>query len=172
MQRIFGDETPSVTRMLQWQRQNKTVLTSVYLQRLTGGRKRSTLELHLAAAELPDLGIGKNIDAVSISHDEWSQFFKKFGGLPVNSYFDVFNPLQEEEPVINSLADDLADIYRDLKEGLSLFEANHPIDAAWEWRFGFKPIGGSILSEPSALFTSILLTKASDIVRNPTKPCG
>ena len=41
-------------------------------------------ELHLAAVELPDLGIGKNIDAVSIAHDDWSQFFKKFGGLPVN----------------------------------------------------------------------------------------
>jgi hypothetical protein len=43
MQRFFGDETPSVTRMLQWQRQNKTVLTAVYLQRLSGGRKRSKL---------------------------------------------------------------------------------------------------------------------------------
>ena len=102
-------------------------------------------ELHLAAAELPDLGIGKNIDAVSISHDEWSQFFKKFGALPVNSYFDVFNPLQEEEPVINSLADDLADIYRDLKAGLSLFEAKHPIDAAWEWRFSFQTHWGQHL---------------------------
>lgn len=102
-------------------------------------------ELHLAAVELPDLGIGKNIDAESISHDEWSQFFNKFGGLPVNSYSDVFNPLQEEEPVINSLADDLADIYRDLKSGLLLFEAQHPLDAAWEWRFGFQTHWGQHL---------------------------
>jgi hypothetical protein len=102
-------------------------------------------ELHLAAAELPDLGIGKNIDAVSISHDEWSQFYEKFGRLPVTSYFDVFNPLQEEEAVTNSLADDLADIYRDLKAALSLFEDNHPIDAAWEWRFGFQTHWGQHL---------------------------
>jgi hypothetical protein len=102
-------------------------------------------ELHLAAADLPDPGIGKNIDAVSISHDEWSRLFEKFGRLPVNSYFDVFNPLQEEEPVINSLADDLADIYRDLKAGLLLFEADHPIDAAWEWRFGFQTHWGQHL---------------------------
>jgi hypothetical protein len=102
-------------------------------------------ELHLAAAELPDLGIGKNIDAVSLSHDEWSRFYEKFGRLPVTSYFDVFNPLQEEEPVTNSLADDLADIYRDLKAGLSLFEANHPIDAAWAWRFGFQTHWGQHL---------------------------
>jgi hypothetical protein len=95
-------------------------------------------ELHLAAVELPALGIGENIDAVSISHDEWSRFYEKFGGLPVTNYSDVFNPLKEEKPVVNSLADDLADIYRDLKAGLSIFEANHPIDAAWEWRFGFQ----------------------------------
>jgi hypothetical protein len=43
MQHFFGDETPRVTRMLQWQRQNKTVLTAVYLEQLTGGRKHSTL---------------------------------------------------------------------------------------------------------------------------------
>ncbi len=102
-------------------------------------------ELHLAALELPDLGIGKNIDAVSLSHDEWSRFYEKFGCLPVTSYFDVFNPLQDEEPVTNSLADDLADIYRDLKGGLSLFEANHPIDAAWTWRFSFQTHWGQHL---------------------------
>src|SRR3982751_2260504 len=43
MRHFFGDETPSITRMLQWQRQNKTVLTAVYLTQLTGGRKRARL---------------------------------------------------------------------------------------------------------------------------------
>jgi hypothetical protein len=43
MRDFFGDETPSVTRMLQWQRQNKTVLTAVYIQELRAGRRRSTL---------------------------------------------------------------------------------------------------------------------------------
>lgn len=95
-------------------------------------------ELHLAAVNLPDLGIGKNIDAVTISHDEWSQFYKKFAGLPVTYYFDVFNPLEEESPVTNSLADDLADIYGDVKAGLDLYDAQHPIEAAWEWRFNFQ----------------------------------
>jgi hypothetical protein len=102
-------------------------------------------ELHLAAVELPDLGIGKNLDAVSMSHDEWSRFYEKFDRLPITNYSDVFKPLKEEEPVTNSLADDLADIYRDLKAGLSLFEANHPIDAAWNWRFGFQTHWGQHL---------------------------
>ena|SRR5436190_22626980 len=95
-------------------------------------------EIHLAAVQLPDLGIGKNIDAVSMPHDEWSRVYKKFGSLPVKNYSHVFNPLKEEEPVISSLADDLADIYRDIKAGLSLFKAQHPIDAACEWRFSFQ----------------------------------
>lgn len=102
-------------------------------------------ELHLAAVELPHPGIGKNTDAVSITHEEWSRFYEKFGALPVTNYSDTFDPLKEEEPVTNSLADDLADIYRDLQAGLSLFEADHPIDAAWEWRFGFQTHWGQHL---------------------------
>jgi Domain of unknown function (DUF5063) len=129
-------------------------------------------ELHLAAAELPDLGIGKNIDAVSISHDEWSQFYEKFGRLPVTSYFDVFNPLQEEEAVTNSLADDLADIYRDLKAAYRFLKTIILLMPLGSGDLVFKPIGASILSEHSALSMSILRTKASDIVRNPTKPCS
>lgn len=58
--------------------------------------------------------------------------------MPVSTYSDVFNPLKDTEPVTSNLADDLADIYRDIKGGLVLFDSQHPIDAAWEWRFGFQ----------------------------------
>lgn len=95
-------------------------------------------ELHLVALRLPDLGIGKDKDAARIPHDEWSLMFQKFGNLPLTTYWDVFNPLEETEPVTNSLADDLADIYRDVKAGLSLFEARGFVDAAWDWRFNFQ----------------------------------
>jgi hypothetical protein len=94
--------------------------------------------LHLAAIRLPDLGIGKDKDAARISHDEWSVMFRKFSGLPLNGYWDVFNPLEETEPIVNSLADDLADIYRDVKAGLLLYEIEYFIDAAWDWRFHFQ----------------------------------
>jgi hypothetical protein len=95
-------------------------------------------ELHLAAVRLPDLGIGKDLDATQISQDEWSRVFERFDKLPVTTYTDVFNPLKEKEPVTSSLSDDLADIYRDVKGGLDLFDSKHPIDAAWEWRFNFQ----------------------------------
>ena len=95
-------------------------------------------ELHLAAVQLPDLGIGKDIDAPDISEDEWRRVCQNFGTLPVTTYLDVFNPLKGTEPVTSSLFDDLSDIYRDLKRGLLLFESQHPIDATWDWRFNFQ----------------------------------
>jgi hypothetical protein len=95
-------------------------------------------DLHLAAVRLPDLGIGKDIDAPDIPEDEWLRVCQNFGALPVTTYLDVFNPLKDTEPVTNSLFDDLSDIYRDLKRGLLLFESQHPIDATWDWRFNFQ----------------------------------
>ena len=42
-----------------------------------------------------------------------------------------------EDPVL-SLADDLADVWRDLKEGLMALQSGATeADVAWEWRFGF-----------------------------------
>jgi Domain of unknown function (DUF5063) len=100
--------------------------------------RRLLSELHLAAIHLPDLGIGKDKAATRPSHEEWSRAFQKFGSLPLRRYWDIFNPLEKTEPILNSLADDLTDIYCDVKAGLSLFDAQHSIDAAWNWRFNFQ----------------------------------
>lgn len=103
-------------------------------------------QLHLAAIRLPDLGIGKDKDAADIPHDEWALLFRKFGALPLKTYWDVFNPLEASEPVKNSLADDLSDIYRDVKSALALYEAGDFIDAAWHWRFNFQTHWGQHLA--------------------------
>jgi hypothetical protein len=39
-------------------------------------------------------------------------------------------------PVVASLADDIADIYRDLKKGFALLGSRD--GAVWEWRHGFE----------------------------------
>jgi hypothetical protein len=56
-----------------------------------------------------------------------------------NPYYEVFDPTKDREAIFGSLADDLADIYRDLKEGLVVHDAGlaPPHDIIWEWRFGF-----------------------------------
>jgi hypothetical protein len=55
-------------------------------------------------------------------------------------YREIFDPYDEDAEVMGSVSDDVSDIYRDVKEGLSLFDAGGPDDlrdAAWHWRFTF-----------------------------------
>jgi len=62
----------------------------------------------------------------------------KFLNLP--GYWDIFDPLTSEadQPVYNSLKDDLHDIYRDLKQGLISFEKGEVQNALWHWKFNFE----------------------------------
>jgi hypothetical protein len=60
-----------------------------------------------------------------------------------NWYWMVFDPLKSppEVPVAGSLADDLADIWFDVKRGLLTFEANGEAalaDVQWSWKFPFE----------------------------------
>jgi hypothetical protein len=51
--------------------------------------------------------------------------------------FDPYDP-SDSDPVVGSLADDVADICRDLKDGLLAFNANEVDDAVWQWTFSFE----------------------------------
>jgi Domain of unknown function (DUF5063) len=97
-------------------------------------------ELHLVVIGLPNLEIIEKAceNADRIRNDKGSGIFQKFSNLPIKSYWDVFNPLEDTDPIVSSLADDLTDIYLDVKKGLVLFESSYPWDAAWEWRFNFQ----------------------------------
>ena len=55
----------------------------------------------------------------------------------------VFDPLKSppEDPVAGSPADDLADIWFDVKRGLLIFEAKGEAalaDVQWSWKFSFE----------------------------------
>ena len=54
-------------------------------------------------------------------------------------YWEVFDPYEHEdkEPVAGSLSDDVLDIYRDIRRGLTLWDASQTQNAIWEWRFHF-----------------------------------
>ncbi|MGO9116265.1 MAG: DUF5063 domain-containing protein [Desulfomonilaceae bacterium] len=64
---------------------------------------------------------------------------RRFGSLPFQYYFEVFHPVTKkpEEPVTGDIADDLMDIYIDLKEGMLLYEKDKPTNAVWQWSFTF-----------------------------------
>jgi len=76
-----------------------------------------------------------------MTHGEWTQLYNFFKEQLADwdLYRQVFDPTKDQDTVVGSLADDLADIYRDLKEGLVLNETHQasPEDIIWEWRFSF-----------------------------------
>jgi hypothetical protein len=59
-----------------------------------------------------------------------------FGEL--DRYWTVFDPGHRDEPVEASLADDLADVYSDVKQGLMVLDETGDMDeATWHWRDSF-----------------------------------
>jgi Domain of unknown function (DUF5063) len=72
----------------------------------------------------------------------------------------MFDPYESgATPVMGSLADDAADIYRDLRGGLSLIDVDGGLDnAVWEWQFGFEYHWG--VHAASALYALHSLTRS------------
>lgn len=96
------------------------------------------------AIEMPDVE-GSDKDqrqsAPRVRHEEWEQLYNslkaKLGDWDL--YHQVFDPTHENEAVVGTLADDIADIFGDLKEGLVFIEAakRSPEEAIWTWRLLF-----------------------------------
>jgi len=76
-----------------------------------------------------------------LSHAQWSELYEslkiKLGDA--NPYWEIWDPTRGNDANHGSLADDFADIYRDLKVELNLRDADHaePDDNIWHWRFGY-----------------------------------
>jgi len=74
-------------------------------------------------------------------HQQWEHLYnllkEKLGDW--NLYWQVFDPTKDKEAIYGSLADDIADIYGDLKKGHDLKEKHQamPENAIWMWRFSF-----------------------------------
>jgi hypothetical protein len=52
-------------------------------------------------------------------------------------YLQTFDPTKQDAAIPGSLADDVADVYRDLKKGLRSKGSGPVENTIWEWRFGF-----------------------------------
>ena len=73
-----------------------------------------------------------------ISTEAWKERYARFELLPIKGYWKVFDALVMEQPVFNTLADDLSDIWRDLKQGLLLYDSGNVEEAIWQWRFNYE----------------------------------
>jgi hypothetical protein len=91
--------------------------------------------IYIAALELPDVEPSDreteipSVETPNISFDE------------VDAYWEVFDPYERGEPLQGSLADDVLDIYRDVKRGLLMYElatSDDASDAIWYWKFHFS----------------------------------
>jgi Domain of unknown function (DUF5063) len=78
-------------------------------------------------------------DEVEESHRKWSEIYDRLAVLPIDYYWTVEPDIDgEQEPMVGSLGDDLADIYLALKKGLDGLAAGlAERDVVWQWRFEF-----------------------------------
>ena len=106
----------------------------------------SLAELVLEVQRLPKVA-EKNVDVSradpNLSHEKWELIYKRMKSNLGNyeHYRKIFDarPSNDEPPISGSIADDLADIYRDLQDGLRRLESDpdHPATAIGDWRMSF-----------------------------------
>jgi len=103
---------------------------------------RRIVALYQAALRLPPCGVeGTRDDPLDFGTDERELVRAACARLPLQYYSEQFDPLaisSTEEPTIGDIADDIADIFRDVRNGLWYFDTGRLPDAAWEWAFGFQ----------------------------------
>ena len=54
------------------------------------------------------------------------------------TYWEVFDPIEEQESVCSDLIDDFTDIFNDLQRGICEYDAGRIGNAVFEWKFGFN----------------------------------
>jgi hypothetical protein len=119
--------------------------------------------IHEAIA-LPDVAPSDQGDErvveLRITQKEWQRLYdslkEKLGDW--NLYCSIFDPTKDSEAVRGSLADDIADIYRDIKEGLACDSPGLSLqnDIIWEWRLGYYSHWGQHAMEALRTIHSLL----------------
>lgn len=104
---------------------------------------RLLARLYAAALELPDVDLEDEdeTDAPDLPNGASEKILRSFKDLPFQYYREIFDPVvdKKDDAVVGDLADDLTDIYIDLKCGLALLDRGAEPGAVFAWRcsFGF-----------------------------------
>jgi Domain of unknown function (DUF5063) len=102
---------------------------------------RVLLELYVAALELPKpAGEPAGLPEERVTHEQWKEVFDRLQAALGASdvYWTVPCWDGEEDASLGTLADDLADIYRDVKEGLELAASGASEEVVLDqWRDSF-----------------------------------
>jgi hypothetical protein len=99
--------------------------------------------LYLAALQLPQAWNGDLSDEAEpdrVNEEEWRAIYEHSARLPLGLYSVIYDPsvIPPEEPVVGSIADDIADIYREVVSGLRALRAGLRAEAIWTWGFGLR----------------------------------
>lgn len=70
-----------------------------------------------------------------VSQADWESVYRSCSALPVGYYYCALDPSIDAqfEMGAGDVGDDIADIYRDMKEGLQIWDSGQRDDAAWHW---------------------------------------
>jgi uncharacterized protein DUF5063 len=89
---------------------------------------RTLSRLYSEAIELPYCGLSDGTidvpNSFDIPHEEWAKMFGRVSAIlgERDKYWAYFDPVcsddEKEGPICHSLADDLCDVYRDIRPGL------------------------------------------------------
>ncbi len=104
------------------------------------------VELYAAGLALPTVEPDtENANPEHRPYEDWKRMYDDFGRAfdRWNFYQVMFDPYDtvEDDPVYESLSDDSADIYADVRRGEDHEHErgdSHPNDVVWEWRFTFE----------------------------------
>ena len=106
-------------------------------------------ELELSDDDDPTDGTSKRSARINagLDNEQWRQLYNllKEKLRDWDLYWQVFDPITDHETIRGSLADDISDIYRDIKEGLVLLET-HQVqveEIIWHWRLLFHSHWGA-----------------------------
>jgi len=121
--------------------------------------------LQFAATQLPHEPIDANDIAVASES-------KTLDRAKLQAVLNIsYTGAEAGEPEERNVADDLADTYDDMPQGLSLFDAGYVPDAVWYWRIGYFTVwGGALAQAQVAIFdrlAQIYSAKNEDAARFP-----
>jgi hypothetical protein len=101
------------------------------------------LELYASALQIPVVEPTTNNaeDDIPLDKNAWAALYKKLRDKigEFDFYLTIFNSTEREAPVEGSLADDISEIYTDLKKSLEQIGEGFPgTDVLWDLRFSFR----------------------------------
>jgi hypothetical protein len=92
-------------------------------------------KIYSLGLELPDIEL-KNSEIVTYDGNPPAGIGSKLGKYDI--YWEVLDPIFEQEVGAGTLSEDLTSIYMELKGPLIAYEKGEASDAIWHWKFNIK----------------------------------